>query len=207
MSSSDRILYILKTQGPRSAQRLAEQLGLTSMGARKQLENLSAEALVEGFDIRSGVGRPARHWRLTAAGHGRFPDRHEDVTLQLIEGVRELFGEAGLEKLITQREQKSETVYRAHLQGHTDLAARVQALAALRAQEGYMAEALADGEDWLLIEHHCPICAAATACQNFCRSELALFQRCLGETASVQRAEHLLAGARRCVYRITATKT
>jgi predicted ArsR family transcriptional regulator len=33
----------------------------------------------------------------------------------------------------------------------------------------------ADGS-CLLIENHCPICAAAEACQGFCRSELEVFQ-------------------------------
>ncbi|HAT30439.1 MAG TPA: MarR family transcriptional regulator, partial [Janthinobacterium sp.] len=72
-----------------------------------------------------------------------------------------------------------------------------------RDAEGYMAESepQADGSV-LLIENHCPICAAARECQNFCRSELAIFQRVLGQDCSVERSEHLLAGARRCVYRI-----
>jgi predicted ArsR family transcriptional regulator len=63
------------------------------------------------------------------------------------------------------------------------------------------AEPAAEG-GWLLVEDHCPICAAATQCQGFCRSELALFRRCLGPEATVERTEHLLAGARRCAYRI-----
>ena len=42
--------------------------------------------------------------------------------------------------------------------------------------------------------------AAARACQNFCRSELAVFQRVMGQDCTVERSEHLLAGARRCVY-------
>ena len=58
------------------------------------------------------------------------------------------------------------------------------------------------GGGWLLVEDHCPICAAATECQGFCRSELALFQRCLGPEARVERTEHLMAGARRCAYLI-----
>jgi predicted ArsR family transcriptional regulator len=55
----------------------------------------------------------------------------------------------------------------------------------------------------LLIENHCPICAAARACQNFCRAELEVFRQALGEGAEVTREEHLLLGARRCAYRIT----
>ena len=43
--------------------------------------------------------------------------------------------------------------------------------------------------DWrLLIEHHCPTCGAAKACQGFCRGKLDLFQDDLGEDAEVVRA-------------------
>jgi predicted ArsR family transcriptional regulator len=55
---------------------------------------------------------------------------------------------------------------------------------------------------FLLIENHCPICAAAKTCQGFCRSELELFQAAFGADMSVTRQEHLLSGGRRCVYRI-----
>ncbi|ARO29186.1 transcriptional regulator domain-containing protein [Rhizobium sp. NXC14] len=44
--------------------------------------------------------------------------------------------------------------------------------------------------------------AAATACAGFCRSELETFRAVLG--ADVERSEHILTGARRCAYRITA---
>jgi predicted ArsR family transcriptional regulator len=54
------------------------------------------------------------------------------------------------------------------------------------------------------VENHCPICAAAKACQGLCRSELEVFQRALGEGAHVERTSHILTGARRCAYRITA---
>ncbi|HEX8405442.1 MAG TPA: hypothetical protein VF670_12545, partial [Duganella sp.] len=45
--------------------------------------------------------------------------------------------------------------------------------------------------------------AAARKCQQFCRSELDLFQRVLGADCTVGRVEHMLDGARRCVYVIT----
>ena len=63
-------------------------------------------------------------------------------------------------------------------------------------------EKQADGS-FLLVENHCPICAAATECQGFCKSELDVFRRTLGPGRTVERVEHALAGARRCVYRIT----
>jgi predicted ArsR family transcriptional regulator len=69
-----------------------------------------------------------------------------------------------------------------------------------------MAEFEMQGDgSFLLIENHCPICAAARACQGFCRSELELFQAALGDGVSVMRQEHLLSEGRRCVYRIGPT--
>ena len=77
------------------------------------------------------------------------------------------------------------------------------ALAQARSAEGYMAEVdTGDDGSLLLIENHCPICAAARQCQQFCRSELEVFQRVLGPDCAVGRVEHMLAGARRCVYLI-----
>jgi predicted ArsR family transcriptional regulator len=64
-----------------------------------------------------------------------------------------------------------------------------------------MAEILPHEEGgFLLVENHCPICAAAKECQQFCRSELAIFQKSLGDACVVERTEHLQSGARRCVY-------
>jgi predicted ArsR family transcriptional regulator len=201
MKSSEQMLWLLKTRGPQTAQRLAELLALSSMGARRQLESALEKGLVRFDDVADKVGRPARRWLLTAAGHARFPDRHAELTLQLIGQARALFGQAGLEQLIGARETASEAQYRAGVDPRAALPARAAALAAMRDAEGYMAEAQAqDDGSVLLIEHHCPICAAATACQQFCRSELAVFQRVMGDGCSVERAEHLLAGARRCVY-------
>ena len=105
--------------------------------------------------------------------------------------------------LIAAREKQMIESYGERLRGHGNLGVRVRALAAVRNEEGYMAEARADGKGgFLLIENHCPICAAATACQGFCRSELEVFRAALGSDVRVERSEHLLAGARRCAYRI-----
>jgi predicted ArsR family transcriptional regulator len=201
--TTEQLLYQLKSRGPQAASTLAGACAITPMGAHKQLQALRGQGLVEfSEEAAAKVGRPNHIWRLTAAGHSRFPDRHGDLSVQLIRQVSEVLGSQALEQLIAAREQENLTVYRARLGDKVGLAARVQALAAMRAEEGYMARAEPVGDAWLLIEDHCPICAAASSCQGFCRSELALFQACLGDGLRVQRSEHLLAGARRCVYRI-----
>lgn len=205
MKTTEHILFLLKTRGPQTTQFLADELELTSMGARRHLDSL-VEAGLLGFDERSqGVGRPTRYWELTELGHQRFPDRHSDLNLQLIQQVKSIFGDEGLNRLIAGREDQARGIYQARLADAPDLAAKIEALAAVRREEGYMAQARQDTDgSWMLIENHCPICAAAKECQQFCRSELALFQQLLQSLATVQREEHILAGARRCAYRIVA---
>ncbi|MEM7426109.1 MAG: metalloregulator ArsR/SmtB family transcription factor [Pseudomonadota bacterium] len=204
-ASEDRILYTLKSRGAQTAASLAERLGMTSVGARKHLAALLGKDLVAFTDRREQVGRPRRYWRLSETGHARFPDAHSDLTLELLTSVRRIFGEDGLDRLITDRERRSETAYLDALQPCADLEERVAELAAIRSREGYMAEweRLEDGT-YQLAENHCPICAAARECQGLCRSELFIFQAVLGPEVNVERVEHILAGARRCAYRISA---
>jgi predicted ArsR family transcriptional regulator len=206
-SSTDQILYLLKTRGTQTAQSLAAELEITMEGARQHLLALEKNSLVQADDERHGRGRPRRQWSLTQTGHGRFPDTHSQLTLEMIGAVRAEFGEDALERLIARRETDSLHAYRAQLDRYKTLRAKVGKLAELRAAEGYMASVESDGRGgYLLIENHCPICAAATSCQGFCRSELEIFRRALGPKVSVERSEHLLAGARRCVYMVRATK-
>ncbi|MGY6040632.1 helix-turn-helix transcriptional regulator [Aeromonas sp. AE23HZ002T15] len=200
-ASTDKILYLLKSQGPQSAAALGEQLQMTSMGARQHLLTLEAEGLVDFNDQARGRGRPVRLWQLTELAWQRFPDTHSELTLQLIDDVRQLFGEEGMDQLIARREQQMLGRYQAQLT-QTELEGKLASLKALRSLEGYMAD-MRQEEDgsWLWWENHCPICAAARACRGFCRSELAMFRQLLAP-AEVEREQYLLEGDQRCLYRI-----
>ena len=82
------------------------------------------------------------------------------------------------------------------------LDAKVAELAAIRSEEGYMAEWQREEDGTItLIENNCPICAAAETCQDLCQNELRLFRQLLGPV-EIERQEHILAGQRRCLYRI-----
>jgi predicted ArsR family transcriptional regulator len=205
--TADRLLALLKTSGPRTTVELGSALGITGEAARQQLVKMSADGLVVAFAESHGVGRPSQRWSLTAAGNARFPDRHAELTLQLIRTVRKELGEGTLDRLIEARSSEARVNYAAALEGSADLAERVARLAAIRTGEGYMAEWHPDGAGFVLIENHCPICAAATECQGFCRTELELFGQALGPEVSVERTEHIVASARRCVYRIQPRAT
>jgi predicted ArsR family transcriptional regulator len=203
-STTERILFRLKSKGPTSTAILAQELEMTAEAGRLQIQKLLAAGLIEGqTESTNGAGRPKQHWRLTPTGYSRFPDSHAQLTVQLIASVNTLFGEQGMEQLIQQRENTMRAAYLEACNPLPDIAQKLTRLAELREAEGYMARVESDGKDWLLIEDHCPICAAATSCQKFCRSELQLFQTVLGDDVNVQREEYLLSMGRRCVYRIS----
>jgi predicted ArsR family transcriptional regulator len=202
MLPADRILFLLKTRGPQTAMTLAASLGITPEAARQQLLRLDEEGLVEARAETRGVGRPSQVYRLTAAALKRFPDAHAELTAQLVGQIREVLGEAALEKLLRVRETTTRERYTGLLAKEKSLPARVKRLAEIRTNEGYMAAWEKQGDDYLLVENHCPICAAAGVCLGFCESEQAIFQQVLGRSVQVERVEHLLAGARRCAYRI-----
>jgi predicted ArsR family transcriptional regulator len=199
-STTDQILFELKTRGPAKTRELAQRIGITRQAVRDHLERLAAERMVEHATAPDGVGRPRQTWSLTAKGHGRFPDTHAQMTVELIEAIRSEFGEAGLDRLVDRRGQAMAAQYEQALRGACSLEERVMRLARLRSADGYMAEvSCREDGSYVLAENHCPICAAAATCQGFCRSELMLFARLLAP-ARVERAEHLLAGSRRCSY-------
>jgi predicted ArsR family transcriptional regulator len=201
----DRILLALKTRGPLSTAELAKLLRVTGEAARQQLVRLESEGLVEGRQEEGGgaVGRPRQRWWLTEPAQQRFPDTHPELTVQLIQTIERTLGAPALDRVIDARQEAQREVYREAVADARTLRERVERLAAVRAAEGYMATVKKEGDGYLLIENHCPICAAARVCQGFCRSELEVFRDVLGKGVEVERTEHVLAGGRRCAYRVT----
>jgi predicted ArsR family transcriptional regulator len=197
----EKILYFLKTKGPQTAAQIAKRLGVTAMAVRQHLYQLKDEGGVAYTDERRSVGRPARIWSLTPETAGHFPDSHGELAVGILRAARLAFGDGGMDKLIERRTQDQARLYAERISRKRGLQAKVAELARIRDEEGYMAEWSAEPDgSLLLIENHCPICAAAESCQDLCRGEIALFRQMLG--AEVEREEHILAGHRRCLYRI-----
>ena len=187
---------------------MAERLGVTTMAVRQHLAALQEQGLVDYVDERRKVGRPARVWHLTPKANDRFPDRHAELAVGILQAVQSAFGEEGLERLVTATTQQQIEAYRARMPGPgTPLEQRVAALARIRRDEGYMAEwhRVRDGTIEFL-QNHCAINSAARFSGMLCSGELSLFRAVLGDGVSVERFEYLHSGDRRCAYRISSLK-
>ena len=92
ISDNEKAVSILKTKGEQTIKEIANELGVTTEGARFQLLKLSNEGLIKSESRSKGRGRPQQVWSLTAKGHARFPDTHSGLTVKLIEKIRKLQG-------------------------------------------------------------------------------------------------------------------
>jgi predicted ArsR family transcriptional regulator len=204
---ADAILFQLKSLGEAQAEMLARRLGISVQAVRQRLERLLVDGLVAYSDRRYGRGRPRRLWSLAPRAASLFPDTHAQLTVDLIGAIRSELGETTLARLLERRREQTTAAYRQRLAGEPDITRKLTVLALLRSAEGYMArvERFAD-ENFLFVEDHCPICAAAMTCQGFCSIELQIFRNLLGSDWQVERHEHLITGARRCAYRIVPSE-
>jgi predicted ArsR family transcriptional regulator len=201
------ITKLLKTEGPSGSAQLAERLGLTAMAVRQHLYALQREGLVTAEERPVPIGRPAKFWRLTRDADRLFPEAYAELSVALIDSVKDAFGDEGLERVLRSRCARQRVDYGKRIKRGDPLQKKLQELAKVRTEEGYMAEIRAEGGgSFLLIENHCPICAAANACQGFCATELDLFRSVLGPGVTIERAEHIISGDLRCVYRVRPQK-
>ena len=198
-----RILELLKQSGPQDAASLADECDISAMAVRQHLYQLQDEKLVTFEEQSRPKGRPAKMWRLTDDADRFFPDGHARLSVDLMSSLTSVFGSNGLAKLVAARAKQQADDYKSRLPKRASLKRKLTALAKIRTEEGYMAEVQPAPEGgYLLIENHCPICTAATSCTGLCSAELEVFQSVLGDGVSIERTEHILDGARRCVYRV-----
>ena len=201
-STPERMLIFLKMRGSQPASVLSKEFKITNEGARLHLKKLMEEGFVQSEKVSKGVGRPTELYSISEKGLKRFPDTHAELTVQLLSSIKTILGQGALSQLIEAREQETISHYEKALGDKDTIEEKLTRLAEIRSEEGYMAEWEQEEGGYVFMENHCPICAAATECQGFCRSELQTFQKALGNNVSVERVEHIVKGARRCCYKI-----
>ena len=196
------IVRLLKNEGAMDSAAMAKRLKLTPMAVRQHLYELQSEKLVTADERKVPLGRPAKYWQLTREADRLFPDAYAELSVALIGAIQQTLGSKGMQRVLDARFDQMRAAYQKRIAQEAPLATKLKELARVRTEEGYMAEVRRDGDAFLFIENHCPICAAANSCQGLCTSELDLFQSVLGPGTRIQRTEHIVSGNRRCVYRI-----
>jgi predicted ArsR family transcriptional regulator len=200
------VLYAVRRRGEATAEQVAEQLGITVSGARQHLSVLARDGLLETVELPPATttrGRRALVYSCTAAADQHFPKAYGELTNELLGYVADTDG-AMLDELFAKRREHRIAGARARLAGKRGLQAKVAELTRILDEDGYLASYEKVGEGtYRIVEHNCAIWAVAQRYGQACTSELD-FIRTVLEGADVERVQHMIAGARRCAYEVTA---
>lgn len=197
LSTRRQILNVLRTHGAQTAQQLAAQLQITSMGIRRHLTLLERDGLVQVETERRAAGRPTFLYALTEQGREIFPKSYDLLATQLLDAVRAREGEERVAQIFAGRMDELYRQFAPRMNGKT-LAERVQELAKIQDEAGYMARWEKTPGGFLLKEQNCAIYRVACRFQAACHFEIELFRRLL-ET-DMERVEHQINGALACTY-------
>lgn len=201
----NRVLSLLKEDGPSDSISLAKRLRLSAMAVRQHLYSLLSEKVVAYTNESRRIGRPVKLWELTPAADRFFPDGHSELAINLIKAIRRSMGDMGFQRVLRSRGRRRRQILSKNIPLRASLEDRIAILAQERRKDGYLAGVqIEKNGTYLLIENHCPIHAAAAACNALCDAELKLLKSVLGAHTDVERLEHILTGSRRCVYRISS---
>ena len=202
-STRESILNLLLQKGELEAGDLAEQLTISVQAMRRHLRGLENDGLIECSSHSKGPGRPSYRWRLTGQGRDRFPDGSGRFALGLLDSMRATLPEQTLKDLLNQQAEDKAQHYRGLL-GNGPLAERLERLADLRRDEGYVTTCSLDddGRSWRLQELHCSVQRIAEEFPAVCDQELLLIRRTVPDCV-VERVHWRLEGGHACGFRVT----
>jgi predicted ArsR family transcriptional regulator len=203
------VLYAVRRRGEATADQVADGLGMTVSGARQHLTALVEAGLAEAVESAEATGKRGRRalvYSVTPTGDALFPKAYGELTNELLGYLADEEPET-VDRLFARRREARIAGAQARLGGLGTLREQVAELSRILDEDGYLAswEEPAPGE-FLIVEHNCAIWAVASRYGQACASELD-FIRTVLPTATVERTQHMIEGARRCAYRITPTPT
>jgi DeoR family suf operon transcriptional repressor len=200
-------LYSVRRRGEATAEQVAEQHAMTVSGARQHLSALVRDGLVAATEGASEPGRRGRRtlvYCVTPAADELFPKAYGELTNELLGYVADS-DPALLEAVFARRRQARIEHARARLGSRRGLRAKVAELTRILDEDGYLATYERVGRGvYRIVEHNCAIWAVAQRYGQACTSELDFIRAAL-EPASVERVQHMVAGARHCAYEVRTT--
>lgn len=193
------ILALLKKHGRMTSRHVGEEMGVTPMGARQHLTAMEKDGLVTSEFVRQKAGRPALYFKLTEAANSYFPENYAPLALNILKSLEDIEGREKVKEVFQHRLDQMASKYEAQLNGD-DTKSRVEKFVKMRDEDGYMAEMKETDDEFIVVEHNCPINCISKEYPEICNQELELFNKILGH--DVAREAHRVCGENSCVYKI-----
>ena len=195
----------LLVEGPITAGQIGDRLGISAAGVRRHLD-----ALIEAGDAESnaaaawqhnGRGRPAKRYRISAAGRAKLEHAYDDLAAAAMRQLRELGGDAAIRTFARRR---IDTILSGvDDAGDGDVEGAADRVATALTNAGYATTtAPAPGPigGVQICQHHCPVSHVAEEFPELCDAEREAFAELLG--THVQRLATIVNGDCACTTHV-----
>lgn len=189
--SKSAIISSLKKSNGLPVSDVAKKVDMSYMGVKQHCINLEKMGFLESWRVpRKEVGRPEKLYRLTKKGDELFPDIGSEVTLALLDEVKDIFGESVPEKILLNYFDKKKTEWLKILKKKPTIVEKAKVLSELREEDGYFNDCQFDQALGLVIkEYHNPMKPIFEKYPNTVRFELEMIEELLGTTVKRECAE------------------
>ncbi|MEZ0366429.1 helix-turn-helix transcriptional regulator [Mycobacterium sp. pUA109] len=202
------VVRLLMESGSITAGEIGERLGLSAAGVRRHLEALielgDAEAHAAEAWQQVGRGRPAKRYRLTAAGRAKLEHRYDDLASAAIRQLREIGGEDAVRTFARRR---IDTIL-SEVEPADDVETAAEQIAEAFTRAGYAATTTrvrGPLPGVQICQHHCPVSHVAEEFPELCETEQQAMAEVLG--THVQRLATIVNGDCACTTHVPLTGT
>jgi predicted ArsR family transcriptional regulator len=201
------IVRLLLEAGPITAGEVGDRLGISAAGVRRHLEALLAAGEAQASPAASwqqhGRGRPAKRYRLTAAGRAKLGHTYDDLAAAAMRQLREIGGD---EAVRTFARRRIDAILSGVNEGPGDVESTSDRVADALTKAGYATTTdRVNGpvEGIQICQHHCPVSHVAEEFPELCQTERDAFAEVLG--THVQRLATIVNGDCACTTHVPLT--
>ena len=155
------ILEALKLSDGMPVSELARELGMSYMGVKQHCQKLTELGFLEEWRIpreKKEVGRPEKLYRIKPKCEGLFPEAGVELTLAVMEGVRQIYGDSAPEKLLFHHFQKLREQWQPRVRAGKSMVEKATRLADVRDKAGWFSRCHYDPSTGFRIEEfHSPM--------------------------------------------------
>ncbi len=191
-------------EGPVTASVIGERLGISAAGVRRHLDALieagDAQATAAAAWQHAGRGRPAKRYRLTAAGRAKLGHTYDDLAAAAMRQLREIGGDDAVRTFARRR---IDTILSGVTHGADGVEPTAGRVAEALTEAGYATTTTRvsgpiDGVQ--ICQHHCPVSHVAEEFPELCEAEREAFSEILG--THVQRLATIVNGDCACTTHV-----
>ncbi|BBX07613.1 transcriptional regulator [Mycolicibacterium aichiense] len=201
------IVQLLLESGSITAAEIGQRLGISAAGVRRHLDALieagDAEANAAAAWQQAGRGRPAKRYRLTAAGRAKLEHTYDDLASAAIRQLREIGGDQAVQAFARRR---IDAILAGVAQGPEDVESTAERVADAMTKAGYAATTTRVGgpmQGIQICQHHCPVSHVAEEFPELCEAEKEAMSEILG--THVQRLATIANGDCACTTHVPLT--